>query len=98
MGFGEIIVALIAMGGLISLFAIYLDYKSKGVPVIGSARMRGREAERLEQEIQALSDRVAAVEDKCDGIREQLADVILDSHPRAPALDASSDDSSDKTS
>jgi hypothetical protein len=81
---------LMGCGTLISLFAIYMNYRSKGVGVLlGRGRRVGkREIEDMQADIKALRENIEAMRADSGRSQEMMADILLSIDDQARALRA----------
>lgn len=66
----------VVCGTVISVFAIYMEHRSKGVGLFfGGGRRKDRDA--LRNELKALQSQMAAMQGSLDDLRETMADMVL---------------------
>ena len=82
----EFVTAIVAITGGTAMFIGYLLYKFRAAAANQIGQDGKPEMGGFHQRMQALDDRVANLETAIEGVREQVADVLLDSADRAPAL------------
>ncbi len=84
----ELLMMLIGCGAGISVFAIYMHYRAKGIGVLFSGRKRvgRRDIEDMQRELKALREHVEGMRADSDKSREMMADILLSIDDRDRAL------------
>lgn len=80
---------ILAVGGTtISLFAIYMNYRSKGVGIFfgGGRRVRRRDIEVMQRELKALREGLDGMRVDSEKSQEMMADILLSIDDRDRAL------------
>ncbi|MEO2006981.1 MAG: hypothetical protein ABGY41_23145 [Candidatus Poribacteria bacterium] len=80
---------IIAIGGtIIPLFAIYMNYRSKGVGIFfgGGGKVRRRELDEMQRDLAALREGVDGMRIDSEKAQEMMADILLSIHDRDRAL------------
>ncbi|MBT3270656.1 hypothetical protein HN371_26175 [Candidatus Poribacteria bacterium] len=79
---------LIGCGTAISLFAIYMNYRHKGVGILfgGGRRVRRRDIEDMQRELKALRENLEGMRVDSEKAQEMMADILLSIDDRDRAL------------
>ena len=80
----ELLMMLIGCGAGISVFAIYMHYRAKGIGVLFSVGRR--DIEDMQRELKALREHVEGMRADSDKSREMMADILLSIDDRDRAL------------
>ncbi len=86
----EFLTMLVACGAGISVFAIYMHYRSKGIGVLfgGRRRVGKRDIENMQRELKALREHVEGMSVDSQKSQEMMADILLSIEDQRRALHA----------
>jgi hypothetical protein len=66
----------VVCGTIVSVFAIYMEYRSKGVGLLfGGGKRKDRDA--FQREFRALQSQMQAMQENLNDLREMMADMVL---------------------